>query len=188
MHRDVIRSLDEPPLLVGHSLGGLIVQLLLEEGLGHAGVAIHSAPPKGVLVPTWSFWKSNLPALLQRGVVQMPPHRFHHAFTNHVDDPAEAQALYDAHAIPAASGVIHGPLTKSGSVDFDHPRPPLLMLAGGRDHIIPQSLNEKNARTFGSAAPTELRVYPDRTHWTLHQPRWEQVADDVLHWVHAQQP
>jgi hypothetical protein len=46
----IVRELDEPPILIGHSFGGLFVQLLLDRGLGAAGVAIDSAPPKGVFV------------------------------------------------------------------------------------------------------------------------------------------
>ena len=44
----VIRELDQPPFLMGHSYGGLLTQLLLDRGLGAAGVAIDSAPPEGV--------------------------------------------------------------------------------------------------------------------------------------------
>ncbi|HEX5588946.1 MAG TPA: alpha/beta hydrolase, partial [Candidatus Limnocylindrales bacterium] len=44
----VVRGLDEPPILVGHSFGGLFVQLLIDRGLGAAGIAIDSAPPKGI--------------------------------------------------------------------------------------------------------------------------------------------
>ena len=58
-----IADLPEPPILVGHSFGGLIVQLLLDRGLGQAGVAVDSGPPRGVL-PSWIAIKSALPVLL----------------------------------------------------------------------------------------------------------------------------
>ncbi|MCB9762279.1 MAG: alpha/beta fold hydrolase [Alphaproteobacteria bacterium] len=183
-HREVLSTLAEPPLLVGHSLGGLIVQLLLQDGLGRAGVAIDPAPPKGLSVLRLSFFKANLPLLRQDGAVTQTPKQFHYAFTNHLD-PDASLALYEQHLVPEASGVIHGPLSDAAAVDYDKARPPLMIVAGGADHIIPQALNQKNARRYGEAAPTTFQAYPGRTHWTLAQEGWEAVADDVLAWAEA---
>ena len=62
-YEEQIRALDEPPVLVGHSFGGLIVELLLDRGLGRAGVALSPAPPKGILVLPFSSLKAAAPAL-----------------------------------------------------------------------------------------------------------------------------
>jgi pimeloyl-ACP methyl ester carboxylesterase len=62
-HVKVIRSLPEPPILIGHSLGGLIVQVLLNRGMGAAGIAIDSAPPQGVFTTAWSFLRCNWPLI-----------------------------------------------------------------------------------------------------------------------------
>src|SRR5438552_7071147 len=48
-YESVIRGLDAPPIIIGHSFGGLFTQILLDRGLGAAGVAISSAPVKGIL-------------------------------------------------------------------------------------------------------------------------------------------
>ena len=62
-YEELIRALDSEPVLVGHSFGGLIVELLLDRGLGRAGVAMSPAPPKGILVLPFSSLKAASPAL-----------------------------------------------------------------------------------------------------------------------------
>ena len=62
-YEELIRGLDQPPVLIGHSFGGLIVELLLDRGLGRAGVALSPAPPKGILVLPFSSLKAASPAL-----------------------------------------------------------------------------------------------------------------------------
>jgi pimeloyl-ACP methyl ester carboxylesterase len=71
-YRQVLKGLDEKPILVGHSMGGLIVQILLAEGLGAAGIAIDSAPPKGVISLKYSFLKSNWPVISPSAKVSEP--------------------------------------------------------------------------------------------------------------------
>jgi pimeloyl-ACP methyl ester carboxylesterase len=57
----IVKTLDEKPIMVGHSLGGLVVQLLLQNNLALNGIAIDSAPPRGVISIKWAFLKSNWP-------------------------------------------------------------------------------------------------------------------------------
>ena len=77
-------SLNEKPIIVGHSMGGLIVQLLLQQNLALAGIAIDSAPPKGVLTTKWSFLKSNWPHITpfisKRKPIAMTFERFQYTF------------------------------------------------------------------------------------------------------------
>ena len=81
-----IRALDEPPVLIGHSFGGLIVELLLDRGLGRAGVAISPAPPKGILVLPFSSLKAAAPALVhpskRNGIVTLTLEEFTYGFVN----------------------------------------------------------------------------------------------------------
>ena len=183
INRQAAAALPAPLTLVGHSMGGLIAQLLLAEGVGQAAVAIDSAPPKGVTALSWSFLKSNAPALFGKGPIVLTAAQFHYAFLNHLDATAAA-AIYDQRVVPEARGVANGPLTNSAAIDWAKARGPLLLVSGGADHIIPAALNAKNAAKYkASAGRTDLRDYPERTHWTLAQDGWEQVADDVLAWV-----
>jgi alpha-beta hydrolase superfamily lysophospholipase len=92
-----IKGLDEKPALIGHSMGGLVVQLLLPRDLAIAGVAIDPAPPQGVFTTAFSFIKSNFPAInpfLLDQPVMMSFEHFQYAFVNTL--PLDKQrAVYD---------------------------------------------------------------------------------------------
>ena len=60
---DVIGGLERPPILMGHSAGGVFTQLMLDRGYGAVGVAINSAPTEGVPVVPLSQLKSTFPVL-----------------------------------------------------------------------------------------------------------------------------
>src|ERR687886_903751 len=85
-YEDEIRALDQPPVLMGHSYGGLIVELLLDRGHGRAGVAMSPAPPKGILVLPFSSLKAASPALAhpskRRGIVTLTLEEFTYGFVN----------------------------------------------------------------------------------------------------------
>ena len=192
----IVRGLDAPPILVGHSLGGLLVQLLLDRGLGACGVAIHSAPVKGVLGLPLSSIRASFPVLRSPGNrhrgVGLTPAQFHYGFTNTVG-AAESMAIYDRYHVPspgrplwqaATANLLRNPPTK---VDLRNgSRAPLLFVAGGADHTVPASINRENHRRYRhSTAVTDFREYPGRAHYTLGLPGWEQVADDALDWASA---
>ncbi len=185
-YRQIVRGLDEKPILVGHSMGGLIVQILLQEGLGIAGVAIDSAPPKGVFTVTWSFLKSNWPAINPFASKDKPIYldeaSFHYAFTNTLSD-GEAHAAWAAEVVPESRRVGKGPTTAAAKIDFKRARPPLLMIAGEKDHIIPAALNRKNFARYQGSSVTELRTFPGRDHWIIASDGWQEVADYVRGWI-----
>jgi len=52
-HAEIISKLPEKPIVIGHSFGGLITQLLVQRGLAEAAVAYHSVAPQGVLSFKW---------------------------------------------------------------------------------------------------------------------------------------
>lgn len=192
-HREVIKGLDlsedQKPILIGHSMGGLVVQLLLQEGIGAAGVAIDSAPPKGVISLRWSFLRSNWPAISPFASldepISMSPAAFAYAFTNTLS-PAEQAAAYEEHIVPESRRVGKGPTTAAGAIDFRKPRPPLLLIAGEQDRIIPASLNRKNYERYqASPALTSFQEFPGRDHWLLASTGWQEVADYALAWLAA---
>ncbi|MFI5261810.1 MAG: alpha/beta hydrolase [Candidatus Limnocylindrales bacterium] len=195
-YEGLVRGLDEPPILIGHSFGGLIVQLLLDRGLGAAGVAIDSAPPSGV----WAFeptaFRSLASVLLTwrgwRKVVRWSPAQFAYAFVNTLA-PAEQQAAYDTYVTPETGRIFfQGALASmtAGSpcrVDFKNAkRAPLLLVAGGADHIVPPVINRRNYRKYaGSGAVTAFREFPGRSHWTLAQDGWQDVAEAIAAWLES---
>jgi alpha-beta hydrolase superfamily lysophospholipase len=102
-YEEQIRALAEPPVLIAHSFGGLIVELLLDRGLGRAGVAISPAPPKGILVLPFSSLKAAAPALAHpskwHGVVTLTLEEFTFGFVN-TFSPEDAAAAYEKYAVP----------------------------------------------------------------------------------------
>jgi len=197
----IIAELDRPPIIMGHSFGGAFTQILLDRGLGAAGVAIDSGPVKGLLALPTSTLKTGFPALKNPAnnhrAVPLTAEEFHYAFTNTLSDE-ESLAVYERYAVPGPGRVLfqgafanfnpHSP----AAVDFKNSsRAPLLFIAGGNDHVAPASLNESNLEHYRkSDAITELKEFPGRSHYTLGQEGWEEVADYALDWAvsHATQP
>ncbi len=193
-YADIIIALDRPPIIMGHSFGGLITQLLLDRGLGAAGVAIDSSAIKGVLAVPASTLKSGFPVLKnpanRHRSVSLTPQEFHYAFTNTLTE-AESLDAYRRYAVPGPGRVLfqgalanlspHSPAT----VDIrNSKRAPLLIIAGGADHVIPPKVSEANAkRQRKSDAITAYREFPGRSHFTLAQQGWEHVADFAVQWA-----
>ncbi|MCB7135348.1 alpha/beta hydrolase [Cellulosimicrobium marinum] len=198
----VIEALDAPPIIMGHSFGGTLTQLLLGRGLGAAGVVVDSAPPEGVRVTPPSQARSLFPALRnpanRHRAVGFTPEEFHYAFTNTLS-AEESLAVWERYAIPAPGawvwdyGLIANfkPGHQETWVDFSVDRAPLLFVAGEKDHIMPPSVNRSNAKHWEkSPALTEYVELEGRDHWTCAAPGWEAVADLALDWAleHARTP
>ncbi|MEI5673926.1 MULTISPECIES: alpha/beta hydrolase [unclassified Nocardioides] len=194
----VVSAVENPPIIMGHSFGGMFTQLLLARGLGAAGVAIDSAPPEGVRTNPPSQLKSLWPALnnpaKRHQAAGFTEKQFHYAFTNTLDEDA-AKAAYDRYAIAAPGrwvwdyGLIANfkPGHQETWVDYDNDdRAPLLFIAGGADHIMPASVNRSNMKKYKkSASLTDFQLFEGRSHWTCAEPGWEQVADAALEWALA---
>ncbi|MGY0020643.1 alpha/beta hydrolase [Streptomyces sp. YJ-C3] len=192
----VITALPEKPVLIGHSFGGVLTQLLLDRGHGSAGVVIDSAPPQGIRVNPPSQLRSLFPILnnpaKRHRAAGFTPEQFHYAFTNTLPED-EARTAYDRYAIPAPGswvwtyGLIANltPGRRETWVDFHNPdRAPLLFIAGGRDHIMPPAVNKSNARHYKAPGTvTDYHEFPERSHWTCAEPGWEEVADRALDWA-----
>ena len=190
----IIRGLDTPPIIMGHSTGGLITELLLDRGLGAAGVGISPAPVKGVLRLPPALLRTVFPALRnptnRNKTVPLTPKQFRRGFTNTMND-ADAEAAYTRYYVPAPGRVIfqaafanlnpHA-LTK---VDFHKDdRPPLLVMGNDQDHTIPASVSKEAAKRLGkSKAIVDYKEYAGRPHFTAGAPGWEAVADYALDWA-----
>jgi pimeloyl-ACP methyl ester carboxylesterase len=187
----VVRAESEPPVLIGHSFGGLFVQMLLDRGLGAAGVAIDPAPPKGVM-PGMNAVRASLPVLLGwnswRSVRQLSLDGFRWGWV-HTLDRATQEAAYDAHVVPTPGRIfmqaLLAPATHVTKVNYRNgARAPLLIIAGELDRTVEANMNRDNFRRYaGSSAKTDFKEFPGRTHWICRQPGWEEVADHALAWI-----
>src|SRR4051794_31050863 len=190
----IIRDLDSPPIIIGHSFGGAFVELLLDRGLGAAGVALSPAPVKGVLRLPLSALRAAFPALrnpLNRNrAVPLTFEQFNYSFTNTMTKE-EATAVYERYYVPgtgrvlfqaATANVNPGAATKVNFRNDD--RAPLLIVGNDKDHTVPASLSREAAKHHGkSKAVTDYKEFPGRPHLTAGAPGWEEVADHALEWA-----
>jgi pimeloyl-ACP methyl ester carboxylesterase len=186
----VLQGLPEKPLLIGHSLGGLLTQLMLQRGLTAGCVAIDSVPPRGVTSLAWSFlrslWPVVNPFVASSRPYMMSFEHFQYAFAN--DLPlVEQRAAYEAQIVPESRRLARGALGPAARIDFTRPHAPLLMIAGELDHLMPASLNRRNHGRYGrSSSVADFMEFPARAHHSiLAGPGWQYVADEVLAWAIA---
>ncbi|MDA0184982.1 alpha/beta hydrolase [Solirubrobacter phytolaccae] len=191
---DVISGLSEKPVVIGHSFGGLLAQILAGRGLAAATVAISPAPFRGVLPLPISTLRSSAPVLSnprnRHRAVPLTFDQFHYAFANAVSED-EAKALYEEHAVPAPGAPLFqaavanlNPWTEV-KVDTDNPdRGPLLIIAGEKDHTVPPNVSSAAYKQQqDNPGVTEYVEVPGRGHALTIDSGWEEVADQALSFV-----
>jgi len=190
----IIRKLDKPPIIMGHSFGGTVTQLLLDRSVGAAGVCLNSAVVKGIKVVPLPQIRSLFPVLdnpkHRHQAVGLTPKQFHYAFTNTLTEK-ESQPLYERYAIAAPGGIVwDGALANfspksPATVDFKKAdRAPLLFIAGGEDHVNPPAVNKSNYKhQQQSGATTHYIEFADRPHFMLGLDDWQSIADLALAWA-----
>jgi alpha-beta hydrolase superfamily lysophospholipase len=191
---EIIRGLERPPVIMGHSFGGLVTELLLDRGLGAAGVAISPAPVKGVLRLPPAQLRAAFPVLgnpaNRNRTVELTPKQFHYAFTNTMAEE-EAKAAYDRYEVPGPGRVLFQAAFANFNpravtkVDFrKDDRPPLLVMGNDQDHTVPASVSKDAAKRLGkSKAVVDYKEFAGRPHFTAGAPGWEEVADYALDWA-----
>jgi pimeloyl-ACP methyl ester carboxylesterase len=183
----IAASLPEKPIIIGHSLGGLITQILLNRGFAQKAVAIHPVPPQGIFPYEFSFLKSTWRALglftsLDR-TYQMSFSTFQYAFVNGME-PAEQRKAYQDLAAPESKRVARGGLTSAAAVDWKKTHAPLLITSGDQDNIIPAHLNKRNFEKYKKDfSVTAYKEFKGRNHFVLGLPTWKEDADYILNWL-----
>jgi pimeloyl-ACP methyl ester carboxylesterase len=190
-YEKLIIELESPPILIGHCLGGLVVQALLDRGLGACGVAIASAPIKGVWTLPYSTMRVVTPRLLHtRRAAPLTPAQFQYAFM-HTESREESFRIFQRYAIPGADHVLFqtelanfNPFAETAVNVRRNNRAPLLLIAGSNDHVTPPSVVKANHRLYrDSCAVTAYKEFPDRTHFIIGQSGWQEVANYALDWA-----
>lgn len=191
-YEGIVKALDEPPIIMGHSFGGLTTQILLDRGYGSVGVAIDSAPPKGVSGITVPAAKTVLPILLTpfgwKRLIRMSLEHFSTGWA-HTLPPEEQKKQWEGYIVPTPGRpFFQNALAFSNNVtrvNFkNNDRAPLLLTAGSVDHAIPSKMVRDNFQKYqGSSATTALKEFEGRTHWLIHEPGWEEVATYAIEWA-----
>lgn len=185
---DIAASEDEKPIVIGHSVGGLIVQLLVNRGLAKMGVAIDSVAPNAMLSFDWGFMKNS--ALIANPFMGDDPfvmdlECFHASFANTLTTD-ESNDLWERYAVNDSRNVLRDCMGDDGEIDLETPHAPLLFIAGTDDEIIPASLNQKNMEAYTDAGSiTAYKEFPARGHAICIQPGWQEVAEYVAAWLNT---
>jgi pimeloyl-ACP methyl ester carboxylesterase len=190
----IIAGLDRSPILIGHSFGGMIAQKLLGQNLAAAAVAIDAAQIKGVLPLPLSALRATLPVFRnptnKHKAVSLTAEQFRYAFGNAISEQ-ESQELFERWAIPAPGK----PLFEAAAANFNPHSPakvdtandtrgPLLLIMGGRDHTVPESVTRATLKQYRhSDAVTDIQDFPDRAHSLTVDRGWRDVADTCLSWL-----
>src|SRR5213083_208271 len=188
----IIRELETPPIIIGHGFGGLVTQILLDRGWGAAGVAIASAPVRGIARLPLSMLKLAFSVLgnsfNSHDTTSLTPKQFHRAFTNSLTE-SESLDAFKRYIVLAPNRVLvqtafanfspHSATTVNFRNDT---RAPLLLVAGGKDRIARPSLVKANFDLYRqSTAETDYKEFPNEAHLTFLQQT--NIADYVLGWA-----
>jgi len=185
---DLIKTLPEKPLVIGHSMAGMAALKLTELGEAAAAVSIDGAPPKNVF-PPFQTLKTVIGAF---GFFSFKPYFmgsrkwYDYAFFNTTPD-AEKAAAFDKFAIPESYKVNRQlVLNPFANIDFKKPHVPILFIGGGSDHIFPPTLTKKIAESYKDPnSLVDLKIFEGKSHFICGEPGWENVADYILDWYES---
>jgi pimeloyl-ACP methyl ester carboxylesterase len=182
----LIDNLPEKPIIIGHSLAGLVVQKIISMDKAVAGICIDGAAPLGIITTEWSFWKSNFPVInFFKGNSVFEPGKkwFHYTFCNTMTR-AQSDNVFDEYVVPESRNIPRGTLKSFAKIDMQKPHQPLLIIAGEKDHIVPASLNKKNFEAYKDPnSIKEFKEFKGRGHYICGESNWQEVADYALNWL-----
>jgi pimeloyl-ACP methyl ester carboxylesterase len=186
-YANIAKSLPEKPIIIGHSLGGMITQILVNRGLAVAAAAIHSVPPLGVFPYEFSFlkagWKSLGLFTSLKKTYLMSFKDWQYAFVNGMSLEAQHEA-WETTTVPESKTVARGGLTSAAKIDWKKPHVPLLLTSGDKDNIIPAHLNYRNYKKYSkNGSILDYKEFKGRNHYVVGQSTWKEDADYILDWL-----
>lgn len=181
----LIDSLSDKPLIIGHSMAGIATMKLLEMGKAAAAVSIDGAPPKNVF-PPFKTLTAVLPAFgfFSSKEYFMGSHDWYNKCFFNTLPEEERSAAFDSIAVPESYKVSQQLVFNSFSnIDFTKAHAPVLFIGGGQDNIFPSSLTRKIANSYKDKnSRVDLKIFEDKSHFICGETGWERVADYILEW------
>lgn len=184
-----LKQLRTKPILIGHSMGGLLAQILAARRLARAVVLLTPAAPAGIFAvapsvihsfwsiqTTWAFWRRPVRPTFGEATYSML----------HLLPEAERRAIYDRLVYESGRAVFEigywfFDATGASRVDASKVTCPVLVVAGTHDRITPAWAVRQIARKYG--AVSTYREFERHAHWVLGEPGWEEVAGYVVDWL-----
>jgi non-heme chloroperoxidase len=188
----IIEGLPAPPIVIGHSFGGLLTQIILGQGIAAAGIAIDPAPIKGVWQLPFSALKASFPVLGNpfnlKKAISLSFEQFKYGFANAVPEE-ESRELFERWTIPAparplfqaATATFAGSETKVNTSNST--RGPLLITGGEKDHIAPPILGRASQKKYNSSVITDFKLFEGRGHSLVVDHGWKDLVEYSLEWL-----
>ncbi|MBW1797917.1 MAG: alpha/beta fold hydrolase, partial [Deltaproteobacteria bacterium] len=184
-----IKKMDSLPVLMGHSMGGLIAQILGSRGLAKALVLLTPASPSGILalspsviksfrstLTTWGFWQKPVRQTFDEAVYSML-----HLLPVDEQQQTYKKFVYESGKAVFEIGFWPFDSKRASKVDEAKVSCPVLVISGARDKATPCSVNRKIANKYG--AVSTYKVFPKNAHWVLGEPGWEKIVTYISDWM-----
>ena len=184
-----IHTLNDKPVLMGHSMGGLLSQMLGERGLASSLILLTPASPSGInalrvsviktfwsVLTTWGFW--NKPQRVPfdaavYGILNRLPK---------TDQKTEYDKfVYESGRASAEIGFWYLDPNKTTRIDASKVDCPVLVVCGSHDRITPTSIAKKVVKKYNTVS-SYIEV-ENRGHWLAHEQGWEKIAETISHWI-----
>jgi len=186
-----IRILDSQPILMGHSMGGLLAQILGSRGLARALVLLTPAAPAGIVsirpsvlktffrvMTKWAFWKKSMRLTFDEAVYSMM-----HLLSQEEQRKLYARMVHESGRAAFEIGFWYLDPNGAAKVDESKIRCPVLVIGGSQDRITPATVVRQVARKY--AAVATYREFPDHAHWVLGEPGWQEIASCIDEWLRS---
>jgi pimeloyl-ACP methyl ester carboxylesterase len=187
-----IARLDEKPILMGHSMGALLAQILGARIPVKALVLLTPASPYGIMAmtpsvirsfwsvqTTWGFWKNPIRQRFSEAVYSML-----HQLPEREQWETYEKFVYESGRAAMQIGYWFFDPTRASSVDDTRVTCPVLVVAGARDRITPASVVRKVARKYNTVST--YKEFENHSHWVVAEPDWLEVADYAVSWLNQQ--
>lgn len=185
-YKALLETRSEPPIVIGHSMGGLIVQKLAADGLIRLGVPICSVAPNKMLSLDWGFIRNSATItnpFAGSELFEMTKERFHLNFGNTMTE-ADSRAAWETYAVNESRQVLRDVLGSDADIDVDRPHVPFLFIGAEKDAIIPNTLVKRNSLAYtDDRSHSEYREFSSRGHFICGQNGWEEVAESIANWL-----
>ncbi|MFC2076972.1 alpha/beta hydrolase [candidate division KSB1 bacterium] len=186
---ELIKELPGPPILMGHSMGGLLAQILATRLPVRALVLLSPAAPRGIIplrlsvarcfrtgLLKWGWWRKPI-----RPTLREVTYSNLHLMPEEYREEAYARVGYESGRVGFQMGLWFLDKQRSSEVDESKIGCPVLVVVGSEDRLTPAPVVRKVAKKYGAVAT--FKKFPDHAHWIIGEPGWEEVAGYVAGWL-----
>ncbi|MBW2091929.1 MAG: alpha/beta hydrolase [Deltaproteobacteria bacterium] len=184
-----IQKLEETPIIMGHSMGGLLAQILGSRGLAKAVVLLAPASPRGIMALTpsvirsfwsvltkWGFWKKPMRQKFNEAVYSML-----HLLPAEMQRSTYDRFVYESGRAAFEIGFWLFDSKRAAEVDASKMTCPVLVITGAKDRITPASVNRKVANKYKNVST--YKEFPNHAHWVVAEPGWQEIAEYISDWL-----